>query len=121
MRTLNRLTCTFACAVVCLGSAAALGGDGLTITIHNDSGDNLLVTVDDQSTQPPQRLLVSREIYGNASITVSMAPGAAGRGHVSWRAVSADPTMRKCGHHDEHHLSDGDIVNVHADEDCAAR
>jgi len=88
------------------------------ITLLNDSSDSLLVTVYDKGIQPPQPLISDREIYGNASMTVSISAGRQGRGHLSWTAVTADRNMRKCGQGDNLHLNDGDTVTVHADGDC---
>jgi hypothetical protein len=106
-------------ALICLSnSAGVFAGDGLTITINNDSSDNILVTVYDQGSQPPRKILAGTAVYGSASLTVSIAVGSRGRGHLSWTAVSMDPDMRKCGHGDNAHLNDGDTVTVHADDDC---
>lgn len=107
-----------ACAVFLLGSTVVLGDGGLMVTLFNDSPDNVFVTAYDQGAQPPQALMSNREIYGNASLTVSVTAGRQGRGHLSWTAVTADRDMRQCGQGDEHHLNDGDTVKVHADGDC---
>jgi hypothetical protein len=107
-----------ACAVLLLGSTVVLGDGGLMVTLLNDSSDNVFVTAYDQGTQPPQPLVSNREIYGNASLTISVTAGQRGRGHLSWTAVTADRDMRQCGKGDEHHLNDGDTVKVHADGDC---
>jgi hypothetical protein len=114
----NRPFLAFACAVFLSGSTAVLGDGGLSITLSNDSSDNLLVTLYDQIAQPPQQLLSNRALYGNASMTVSISAGRQGHGHVSWTAVTADKDMRKCGHDENLHLNDGDTVYVHADGDC---
>jgi hypothetical protein len=114
----SRPPLAFACVVFFLGSTAVLGDGGLMITLLNDSSVSLLVTAYDQSTQPAQPLVSDREIYGNASMTVSIAAGRQGRGHLSWTAVTVDRDMRKCGQDDNPHLNDGDTVNVHADGDC---
>ena len=114
----SRPPLAFACVVFLSGSTAVLGDGGLMITLLNDSSVNLLVTAYDQGTQPPQPLVSDREIYGNASMTVSIAAGRQGRGHLSWTAVTVDRDMRKCGQGDKLHLNDGDTVKVHADGDC---
>lgn len=106
------------CAVFLLGSTVVLGDGGLMVTLVNDSPDNVFVTAYDQGAQPPQALMSNREIYGNASLTVSVTAGRQGRGHLSWTAVTADRDMRQCGQGDERHLNDGDTVKVHADGDC---
>ncbi len=116
----NRSSLAVACGMVLAGSTAALGDGGLMITLLNDSPDNLMVTLYDQGTQPPQQLLANRELYGNASMTVSIGAGRRGHGHVSWTAVTADHDMRKCGHGENRQLNDGDTVKVHADGDCSA-
>jgi hypothetical protein len=108
----------FACGVFLFGSTAVLGDGGLTITLQNDSSDNVLVTLYDQGTEPPQKLLSNRALYGNASMTVAISAGRQGHGHVSWTAVTADKNMRKCGQDENRHLNDGDTVTVRADSDC---
>jgi hypothetical protein len=102
------------------GIPAALGGDGLMITIRNDGPDNLYVTVYDRSSSPPHQVLSHTAIYGNASIAVSIAANRSGHGHLSWTAITIDRHMRMCGHNEKSHLNDGDTVNVHADGDCAS-
>jgi hypothetical protein len=118
MFALHRPPYTLACTVFLLGSTAVLGDGGLMITLLNDSSDNLFVTAYDQGTQPPQPLVSNREIYGNASMTISISAGRQGHGHLSRSAVTADRDMRKCGQDDNRHLNDGDTVKVHADGDC---
>jgi hypothetical protein len=118
MPAFNRLTMALAYLLFSLGSAAVFGGDSLMITINNDSSDNLLVTVYDQTTNPPQLVLSRNAIYGNASISVSITTDSSGQGHLSWTAMTADHDMRMCGHNDRPNLNDGDTVNVHADNDC---
>jgi len=119
MRAFHRLTIALACLLFAFRSPAVLGGDGLMITINNDSSDNLLVTVYDRSTTPPQRVDSRTPIYGNASISVSITADSSGHGHLSWTAMTIDHDMRMCGHSDKANLNDGDTVNVHADSDCA--
>jgi hypothetical protein len=114
----SRPPLAFACAVFFLCNTTVLGDGGLMITLLNDSSDSLLVTAYDQGIRPPQLLVSDRAIYGNASMTVSIAAGRQGRGHLSWTAVTVDRDMRKCGQDDKSHLNDGDTVNVHADGDC---
>jgi len=99
-------------------SSASGGDDVLTITINNNTSDNLLVTVYDQNTRPAQQVLSSTAIYGNASMTVSISPDGSGMGHLSWTAMTIDHDMRQCGHNDKAGMSDGDTVNVRADSDC---
>ncbi len=118
MRAIHRPIIALAYLLLFFRSAAVLGGDGLMITINNDSSDNLLVTVYDRSTTPPQQVISRTAIYGNASISVSISADSSGHGHLSWTAMTIDHDMRKCGHSDKANLNDGDTVNVHADSDC---
>jgi hypothetical protein len=120
MRSLDRRIRALAPLFLLLGSAAVLGGDGLMITINNDSSDGILVTAYDQNTSPPQRILSSTPVSGNASIPVSITADGSGHGHLSWTALTADRDMRMCGRGDRSGLNDGDTVNVHADGDCAS-
>jgi len=119
MRALNGLTTAIVYLFSSLGSAPVFGDDGLMITINNDSSNSLLVTVYDQSKNPPQLVLFHNAIAGNASISVSIAADSSGQGHLSWTAMTADHDMRMCGHNDKPNLNDGDTVNVSADLDCA--
>lgn len=109
-----------ACALTLLlvGSTGVLADGGLTITLHNDSTNNLLVTVVDHVTQPPTTLLSNREIYGDASVSISITAGGSGHGHLSWSAITVDPDMRRCGRGDQNHLNDGDTVTVHTNGAC---
>jgi hypothetical protein len=109
----------FALACLSLSIPVALGGDGLMITINNDGADSLFVTVYDRSSSPPQKVLSHTAIYGNASISVSIAADRTGHGHLSWTAMTIDHDMRRCGHKEKSGLNDGDTVNVHADGECA--
>ena len=119
MRALNRPTIALGYLTFWLLCSSASGGDDvLTITINNNTSDNLLVTVYDQNTNPAQRVLASTAIYGNASIPVAISPDGSGMGHLSWTAMTIDPDMRRCGHNDKAGLNDGDTVNVQADSDC---
>jgi hypothetical protein len=116
-RSFKRIIFTLACLSWCV--PAALAGDGLMITINNDSSDNLFVTVYDRSSSPPQKVLSHRALYGNASLSVTIAADRSGHGHLSWTAMTIDRDMRMCGHSQKSHLNDGDTVNVHADGNCA--
>jgi hypothetical protein len=118
MRSLNRIPFIFAYVLCGLASVAALAQDAFTITISNDTSDNLLVTVYDQSTNPPNLVISRRPLYGNASIAVLVGEDGSGRGHLYWSAMSLDSDMRMCGHSDKPNLNDGDTVRVYADSDC---
>lgn len=119
MQALNRRAAALGFLTLSLSCVCAYGGnDVFAITINNDSSDNLLVTVYDQNTSPPQRVLSTTPLYGGASLSVSISPDGAGKGHLSWTAMTMDPDMRSCGHNDKSNLNDGDTVNVHADGDC---
>ncbi|HME39281.1 MAG TPA: hypothetical protein VKG63_09995 [Steroidobacteraceae bacterium] len=119
MRVFNRVTGALACGFFCMSSTAVFGGGVLTITIVNDSTDSLLVTVYDQNSNPPQQVLSGAALNGSASQSVSISADDSGRGHLSWKAMTADPDMRQCGHKDKPNLNDGDTVRVHADGDCS--
>ena len=118
MHAINRLRIPLGCLLLGLGSVAAIGGEGLMITIVNDTSDNIFVTAYDRNANPPQMVLASRPIYGSASITVTITPDDSGQGHLSWTARTMDRDMQMCGHNDKPGLNDGDTVNVHADGDC---
>src|ERR1700722_12263262 len=119
MRTFDRIF-ALACLALSLSIPAALAADGLMITISNDGSDALFVTIYDRSSSPPQQVLSHTALYGNASMSVSIAADSSGHGHLSWTAVTIDRHMRKCGHNEKSHLNDGDTVNVHANGDCTS-
>src|SRR5277367_6405095 len=89
MRLFNRLTIALAYLLFCMGGGAVYGGDGLTITVMNDTTDNLIVTIYDRNTSPPQKVLSSEVVLGSASIPVSISADPSGQGHLSWTARTA--------------------------------
>jgi hypothetical protein len=119
MRSFNKAAIAFAYFLFASASVAAFAQDAFTITVRNDTTDNLLVTVYDASAAPPQQVLSRRPLYGNASIAVIVGEDSSGRGHLYWSAMSLDSDMRMCGHNDNPNLQDGDTVKVYADSDCA--
>jgi hypothetical protein len=100
-----------------LGSTA-LGGEGIQISIKNDGTDEILVTVYDMTVGPRAIVLSHARISGFATVPISVAPDATGRANVSWSAVTAAESGRKCGHADHVGLADSASVTVHADSDC---
>jgi hypothetical protein len=117
MRPLKPLTLTLASLLFALAGVAAFG-QGVTVTINNDTSDNIYVTAYDRNSNPPQMVLASRPIYGSSSVTVMITADASGQGHLSWTATTIDRDMHMCGHNDKPNLNDGDTVHVHADSDC---
>jgi hypothetical protein len=118
MRAFHRMSITLCYLFLALSSTSAVGGEGLMVTISNDSSENIYVTAYDRNTNPPQMVLSSRPIYSSASIPVTLTADASGRGHLSWTATTIDRDMHMCGHNDKPNLNDGDTVSVHADSDC---
>src|ERR1700759_2984233 len=98
VRRFDPLRFALACLSLSFSIPAAYGDDGLMITINNDSSDNLYVTVYDRSSSPPQEVLSRTAIYGNASLSVSIAADGSGHGHLSWTAITIDRDMHMCGH-----------------------
>jgi hypothetical protein len=91
-----------------------------TITIHlaNDGPDNLVVTLYDRNARHRQLVLSGQIIYGNASISTSITADSSAQGHLTWRAMSTDRDMPRCGHRDVLHVDDGATVHVKADGAC---
>jgi hypothetical protein len=116
MRILLRLA--LGLGALALASPPAFAGSGVTIHIQNDSVDNLSVSVYDRGLGRKQPVVSGQVINGNASISITISADARGQGHLSWRAASLDPDARRCGHHDNPGLNDGDTVRVHADTAC---
>jgi hypothetical protein len=119
MRALVRLL--LGCAVLSLAQSAASAAGAVTVRIQNDTVNNLIVTLYDRNFSRKQPMLSGQIINGNASISVTLTANASGQGHLSWEAATVDPDMRRCGHHDNPGLNDGDTVRVHADAACPAR
>jgi hypothetical protein len=116
MRAAIRILLAYAASM--LAGASAFAGSGLTVSIHNDSSDTILVTVYDLNANGQQRVLSNEVISGNASVAVPIGTDDQGRGHVSWRARTSDDNMRMCGGGDAGGLKDGDSISVQADSSC---
>jgi hypothetical protein len=116
MRAAIRILLAYAASM--LAGAYVFAGSGLTVSIHNDSSDTILVTVYDLNASGQQRVLSNEVINGNASVAVPIGTDDQGRGHVSWRARTSDDDMRMCGGGDAGGLKDGDSVTVQADSSC---
>jgi hypothetical protein len=100
-------------------SAAALAGlNGVDVRISNQGTEAVVVTVVDTSTEPHSVVLAHQRVNGFATVPISLAMDPAGRGNLSWTAVTADPTDRKCGHENQSGLTDSVLVQVHADSKC---
>jgi hypothetical protein len=115
MRAMRILVLTM---ILCAGGSA-LAQDGVTVRVLNDTPDSLTVTLYDRNVQPPQPVVSSAVINGNASISVSITADASGRGHLSWNAITTDTDMRRCGHGEKSRVNDGDTIHVHANRRCS--
>ena len=97
---------------------SVLGQGTVTIHVLNDTTDNLEVTLYDRNLRRHQMVLSGQVIYGNASIATTVSADSSGQGHVSWKAITTDRDMRKCGHHEKAGLNNGDTVHVWANDSC---
>jgi hypothetical protein len=120
MCSLDRSIAAVVYAWLIFGSLSATAGSGMTITINNDTSNDLLVTVYDLNTRSVQKILSSEKINSFASISVTINPDEAGRGHLSWSATNTDGGSRTCGHIDSIALNDSDTVQVYANSACSA-
>lgn len=108
-------------APLLLAGTAAFAGEGVDVTVTNDSTEDLVVTVYDESTVPNVVVLSRAHMNGFTSIPVTVATDAAGHAKVSWTATTADVNFRKCGHENDVALSDDALsLTVHADSSCNA-
>ena len=96
---------------------AAVGADGVQVTITNDGTEDIMVTVYDMNTHPHRVVLVNTRINGFTSVPISLVGDRVGRAKLSWTATSADAASRKCGHA-RSVVGDDGTVNVHADSRC---
>lgn len=121
MPTFIRSRNFFALACLLLIGHTAHAGDVVAITITNDDTDDILVTVYDMNTDPPDKLLDGKLINGFASMPISVAAGAGGTGHVSWMATNTDPDNVRCGRRDKPGLITNASVHVFARSTCPGR
>lgn len=103
-----------------LVGASALGGEGVEVNITNDGTEDIVVTVYDLNVGPKAVILSHARINGFTTVPVTVAPGETGMARLSWRAVTADATERKCGRADAVSVADSASLNVHADSTCRA-
>lgn len=108
----------FSTWLMLLVSASAVGDEALPITILNDNPDAILVSVYDMNLQPPAAILMGQHVNGFASIKISITPGAAGYGHLSWTASSADTFSRRCSRRDRSGIQSNAVVHVYAKAQC---
>jgi hypothetical protein len=108
-----------ACIVLASMHTAALGQGTVTIHVLNDTPDNLEVTLYDRNLRRHQMIVSGQVIYGNASIATTVSADSSGQGHVSWKAMTTDRDMRRCGHHENAGLNNGDTIHVSANDRCS--
>jgi hypothetical protein len=108
-----------ACIVLACAHTSVQGQGSVTIHVLNDTTDNLEVTLYDRNLRRHQMVLSGQVIYGSASIATTVSADSAGQGHVYWRAMSTDRDMRKCGHHENAGLNNGDTIHVWANGSCS--
>jgi hypothetical protein len=108
-----------ACIVLSCAHTSVLGQGTVTIHVLNDTTDNLEVTLYDRNLRRHQMVLSGQVIYGDASIATTVSADSSGQGHVSWRAMTTDRDMRRCGHHESAGLNSGDTIHVWANGSCS--
>lgn len=118
MRNLHPRSAVIAALLLTWAGARAMADDRVPITITNNGTDDIIVTVRDMNTSPPTKILSQQRINGFASVPVAVIADAAGNGHVSWRAYTTDPSMRKCGRKNKAGLASGASVHVYAKSQC---
>jgi hypothetical protein len=78
----------------------AFSDNGVSLNITNDGTDDIDVTVYDTTLGPKAVVLSHARINGFTTVPLSVAADDTGHGNISWTAVTADKTDRKCGHAD---------------------
>ncbi len=115
----SRSVLLFAAPLLFAGTAA-LAGEGVDVTVTNDSTEDLVVTVYDESIGPNAVVLSRAHMNGFTSIPLTVATDASGHAKVSWTATTTDASFRKCGHENDVALGDDDSsLTVHADSSCS--
>jgi hypothetical protein len=108
-----------ACIVLTCAQTAVLGQGTVTIHVLNDTPDNLELTLYDRNLRRHQMIFSGQIIYGNASISTTVSADSSGQGRVYWKALSTDRDIRKCGHHENTGLNNGDTIHVSANGSCS--
>ena len=101
-----------------LAATTASAEDPVAIRIYNDDADNVFVTVFDMNAPPPLVVIGNQRINGFSWISVSVAAGAVGNGHVKWIARTADASFRRCGSHEMHGVANDSFVYVSTNSRC---
>jgi hypothetical protein len=105
-------------APLLFAGTAVWAGDGVDVTVTNDSTEDLVVTVYDESIGPNAVVLSRAHMNGFTSIPLTVATDASGHAKVSWTATTADANFKKCGHASDVALGDASSLTVHADSSC---
>lgn len=100
--------------------AAALGGDGINLTVTNDGIADIYVTVYDTSSKPKVMVLSHQRINGFTSVPISVSADGTGLANVSWTAVGVDTADPHCGRGTRSGLAVDATINVHADSACGS-
>jgi hypothetical protein len=98
--------------------AAAIGGEGINLTVTNDGIVDIFVSVYDTSVGPSAVVLSHQRINGFTSVPISVSADAGGRGNVSWTAIGVDNRDPQCGRGASNGLSGDATVNVHVGSGC---
>jgi hypothetical protein len=114
------ITLCIAAMPLALLTKPAFSDNGVSVNITNDGTDDIDVTIYDTTLGPKAVVLSHARINGFTTVPLSVAADDTGHGNISWTAVTADKTDRKCGHADNVGLRDSAAVTVHADSDCAS-
>jgi hypothetical protein len=99
-----------------LAGGAALGADGINLTITNDGTEDVYVSIYDAKTKAP--IIEHQRLNGFSSLPVSANPDSHGLADITWRAISVDNRERLCGRGKLSGLDNDAVVNVHADSSC---
>jgi hypothetical protein len=107
-------------APLLFAGTAVWAGEGVDVTVTNDSTEDLVVTVYDESVGPNAVVLSRAHMNGFTSIPVTVGTDASGQAKVSWTATTADADFKKCGHETHVALGEAASLTVHADSSCTA-
>jgi hypothetical protein len=119
MLTMNKVVTIFSLSLMLLAGAVAVADDDpVNIRIYNDNAEDIVVSVYDMNAQPPEAVIANQRINGFAWISVSVAAGAAGKGHVRWVARNVDPSFHSCGYQEMHGVENDALVSVSVDSSC---
>ncbi len=116
MTNIHRVSARVLGAIPLLLVGAALGQDGINLSIVNDGIADIYVTVSDENLHTP--IIAHQRLNGFDQLPITATADDKGRANITWKAISVDSRERHCGSGGSTGLQNSATVNVHADSSC---